>query len=253
MKKMMLVPASDPYAQHMLPPAVPQLVNLDNEIRQILDLANVPADMKLLNYNQVLRRYMKMRNDLMDVQYPAQTPQPPEPQAQHEATLSETAAAAAAALPFPDQAILKAIPKKNQLGASLLLDFIKRSKTLSWTDKGEMLVNGHLVPNSNLMDLVSDFSRQRKRIPPAGAAALASALRSQNVPRECIGNDERWRMIEKTPTRPNIPAFSLGSATPGGRGGETDYDTPQASPVLIGRRSSRNHKSAKRFGWDEYQ
>src|SRR5437868_13112173 len=102
-RKMMLVPATDAYAQQMVPPAVTQMVNLDGEIRQILDNTNIPADMKLLNYNQVLRRYLKLQNDYAE---PAQ-----QQQQQQQKQTSPTAKPAItdhATIPFTDAYILNA-------------------------------------------------------------------------------------------------------------------------------------------------
>lgn len=249
-KKMILVPASEMYAQQMVPPVVPQLTNLDLEIQQILDTPNVPADMKLSNYNQVLRRYMKMHNDFMDSQFPQ--PQTTSPQkSQQTSNLSALAPqpgvngaedAQGKTLPYPEKHILNAMTQKNRKRAALLLDFLKHSDPLSWADTGEMKVDGKVIPNSNLIDLVSDFTQFRKRDPVEGASELAGVLKKLNVPRECIGNEERWRLIHKpvSPSTPRTPAS----------GGRSAFVTPPNAPTVV-RRTSRIHKKPRIFGWEE--
>jgi hypothetical protein len=58
---------------------------------------------------------------------------------------------------------------------------------LSWTNNGEIVIDGEKVPNSNIVDLIHNFSRSRKRAPVVGAVELATILKKENVPRECIG------------------------------------------------------------------
>lgn len=235
-KKMMLVPATDAYAQQMLPPVVPQLVSLDNEIRQILNSSNLPADAKLLSYQQILRRYMKLQNDFAEPIPP--TPREPARSAISQQDPAHTVKGNIPAIPFTDAYILNAVPPKNKNAAALLLDFIKRSQSLDWTARGEMVVDGRLIPNTNIIDLVHDFARSRKRVPAEGAAELASVLQKQNVPRECVGNEARWRMIEqlkdKTPT-----------TTPVASGASPRFSTPNAPS------SKRQRKRTQRYGWEE--
>lgn len=200
---MMLVPASsDVYVRQMMPSVVPHLVNLDTEIRQILNNNSEAPDVKLREYNQVLKRYMKLREEL-EVPLP---PPPPPPVRRdqevrneeqiHARQEPEAAEIPAGRLPFDDNTILEGIPSRNVKAARLLLGYLKRNTELSWNENGEMIVNGEQYRNTNIIDLMHDFSRHRKTVPAAiGSLPFAMALKRQNIPRESIGNPARWKLI----------------------------------------------------------
>ena len=54
------------------------------------------------------------------------------------------------------------VPKTYQKQASLLLNHInKHSNIIRWNDKGEVVHNGIVLPQSNIVDLVTDLVRNR--------------------------------------------------------------------------------------------
>lgn len=241
--KMVLVPANEMSAQQMLPPIVPQLVNLDSEIRNVLETPNIPADVKLVNYNQVLRRYMKLHHDLFDPspQIPSQpiASQPTKNLHEPQADVQDNAITQVS-----DATILRNMPKKNHNSASALLEFVKNIPELKWNNKGEMIIDGQRVSNTNIVDLIHDFSRSRKRPPAEGAIQLAAIMKKYNIPRECIGNDERWRIIEHS--RQN-----LNGVTPVSTGKRSEFSTPLAATSGKKQRK-RLHRSGRITGeWEE--
>lgn len=222
-RKMVLVPAHEDYMRQILPDAVPQLANLDAEIKQILEGRHDSADVKLQRYNQILHRYMKLREKQFEQQdIPPPAPQT-QPMARHEHLSNEPAGEHALPehqhrlqlLPFPDEEILEGIPARNLKSARMLLSYIKRNQTLKWNQQGEMIASGERYPLTHIIDLVHDFSRFRKVAEPAaGATAFAVALRHQNVPRESIGNAKRWKLITERDTLPFDAAHAATTSTP---------------------------------------
>lgn len=205
---MILVPApTESLTRHMLPPIVPHLANLDTEIQQILSNSKEAPEAKLLNYNQVLRRYMKLRNEMEQNSFssgihdtkPGELESPIQPRDAVQRNRRTTSASEVdhdGSIPFSDDTILEGIPSRNIKSARLLLNLLKRNNDLTWTRKGEMIDQGQRIINTNIIDLVHDFSRHRRTVEPAtGAIRLALLLRKQNAPRESIGNPARWNLI----------------------------------------------------------
>jgi hypothetical protein len=208
-RKMLLVPAQESYVRQMIPPAVSHLANLDAEMSKILNSNTEPADVKLKNYNQLLRRYMKLQNEQFGAEEEEMQPEAQRPVQQQHRTVASSVGRSRdqidpgdvtpipSTLPFSDDSILEGMPAKNMKNARRLLHYLKINPNLSWNRNGEMIFKGERQPQSNIVDLVHDFSRYRVSVtPPSGHLTLAKALRDQNVPRESIGNPARWKMIE---------------------------------------------------------
>ncbi|PVD18260.1 hypothetical protein C0Q70_20809 [Pomacea canaliculata] len=80
--------------------------------------------------------------------------------------------------------------------AERLLQHFKRNPELTWNDRGEILYEGQAVKNSNLVDLVNDVLRKRKRArSPRGWETFAKALRRMNVSQDLVGHPDRWKFI----------------------------------------------------------
>ena len=76
-----------------------------------------------------------------------------------------------------------------------------RLKTqLSWTDRCELMHSGTPVPGSNMVDLVNDVLRKRRKSDSVGWQAFAQQLKSINLPMELVGNVERRRYMRQTAT-----------------------------------------------------
>lgn len=150
---------------------------LDTEMRKILDQKELPTDQKLAAYNQLLHRYLKAnekRNSPFEikVQEPENKPD------------------------VYDDEILDGIPIRNKKNAKLLINSIKKNPEISWSDTGELIAGGLKIDGSNIIDLIHDFSRERRPHNPAvGADVLARLLKKSNVPLEFIGNKNRLKLI----------------------------------------------------------
>ena len=63
--------------------------------------------------------------------------------------------------------IIRAIPKTMKTRAQALLEHLKeREDVITWDDVGQVLLNGILIPKSNISDLISDAMRARKHFIP---------------------------------------------------------------------------------------
>ena len=90
-------------------------------------------------------------------------------------------------------------PKTLQEKGSQL---VSRLKTTQWNDRGELLHEGVVIPDSNIVDLVHDLLRKRKMTDRIGWQQFASQMHAANIPMELVGNVARRQHIQK---RTRIP------------------------------------------------
>ena len=76
--------------------------------------------------------------------------------------------------------------------AKLLIQKLKdHSDIISWNDNGQLVLEGSIVPNSNIVDLVYDIMRKRKGFNPEHSNTFAKALAKINVPEDYVRNLDR--------------------------------------------------------------
>ena len=94
--------------------------------------------------------------------------------------------------------IVRGIPKTMKSRAEALLAHLKeRGDVITWDDMGQVLVDGVLIPKSNISDLVSDAMRSRKHFNPVGVREFYSVLSKINVPKDLVRNERRWNETGK--------------------------------------------------------
>ena len=94
--------------------------------------------------------------------------------------------------------IVRGIPKTMKTRAEALLAHLKeRGDVITWDDMGQVLLNGVLIPKSNISDLVSDAMRPRKHFNPVGVREFYNVLNKINVPKDLVRNERRWDEAEK--------------------------------------------------------
>ena len=99
--------------------------------------------------------------------------------------------------------IVRGIPKTMKTRAEALLAHLKeRGDVITWDDMGQVLVDGVLIPKSNISDLVSDAMRSRKHFNPVGVRDFYNVLNKINVPKDLVRNERRWDETEKMDENP---------------------------------------------------
>ena len=94
--------------------------------------------------------------------------------------------------------IVRGIPKTMKTRAEALLAHLKeRGDVITWDDMGQVLVDGVLIPKSNISDLVSDAMTSRKHFNPVGVREFYYVLNKINVPKDLVRNEKRWDETEK--------------------------------------------------------
>ena len=94
--------------------------------------------------------------------------------------------------------IVRGIPKTMKTRAEALLAHLKeREDVITWDDMGQVLLNGVLIPKSNISDLISDAMRPRKHFNPVGVREFYNVLNKINIPKDLVRNERRWSEAEK--------------------------------------------------------
>ena len=89
--------------------------------------------------------------------------------------------------------IVRSIPKSMKKRAEALLAHLKeREDIITWDEMGQVLLNGVLIPRSNITDLVSDAMRFRKNFNPVGVLEFYKVLKEINIPKDIVRNERRW-------------------------------------------------------------
>lgn len=194
------------------------MVHLDNEMQDILNRKDVPEDAKVKLYQQVLQRHLIYddKREPAKVQLMVKTPSQP--------TIEVLAEGPMAVKDQPDtieEEIMESAPKNAKNKVQLLLKRMKQDPNLGWTEKGELMVEGKVVPHTRVNDLVQDVLRKRKHYQPRGWETFAKALADNNVPQDLVGNMDRWNYIQ----RQQVGEQRVKEL---GKSGETPFRTPAA-------------------------
>ena len=95
-----------------------------------------------------------------------------------------------------DNQIIHSVPKTMQNRAKLLIQKLKdHSDVISWNDNGELVLDGSIIPNSNIVHLVNDVMQKIKGFNPEHSSTCAKAFAKINVQEDYVRNRDRIRSI----------------------------------------------------------
>ena len=84
-----------------------------------------------------------------------------------------------------DKQIIDSVPRTMQNRVKLLIQKLKdHSDVISWNDNGQLDLEGSIVPNSNIVDLVNDVMRKRKGFNPEHSNIFCKSTRKNKCTRE---------------------------------------------------------------------
>lgn len=93
----------------------------------------------------------------------------------------------------------------------MLLQFLKRPEVaprISWDGRGTVTIDGDLLTDSNIIDLVNDVARSRKSVKAVGREEFARFLYESGIPLEFMGNSELYKLGRK------LVQIDISSSTP---------------------------------------
>ena len=200
-QKMILVPENnlDNYLRQQrltTPPTVTKMVQLDGEMKTVLDRNDTSQDEKAKLYSQILENYLHFKGKRnVEVTKPVPI-----------AFAGDAEKNAAPSVPSTREVINKGqsvasivgiLPKTLHSKAKMILEKIKDNpQVLSWNEKGELKYQGETVPNTNITNLVSDSLRHRKNNKPNGFELFTKGLKQINLPEDLVRNPERLQLFK---------------------------------------------------------
>ena len=94
------------------------------------------------------------------------------------------------------QQLEAALPKTYKAHALRIFDYLSQADSkVTWDSTGTVSINKQTVPNSNIIDLISDLTRTRKNFEPVGVLPFIKALSAINIPLELVSNSTRRKEI----------------------------------------------------------
>ena len=99
-----------------------------------------------------------------------------------------------------DSRVITSVGKNMKKKAGLLLDHLKKSKVLNWNAERQVSYRGPSIPNSNIIDLVTDTMRMKSlktRPQPAVMLEFAQALKETNTPQDYAQNPDVIKAMRK--------------------------------------------------------
>ncbi|KAF4529261.1 hypothetical protein B566_EDAN017702 [Ephemera danica] len=142
--------------------------SLDSEMNRILEAKGKSDNEKWQEYNQVLQKYLRQNEKIKE---PIKIPLESEADEQS-----------------PDP------PQTTEQSVSTVTDPL-RSPDISWDPSGRVYIKDQVIRGSNIVDLLNDIVRSRQGNPPTGWEQFAGVLASINIPKEYVGNEQRWKYI----------------------------------------------------------
>lgn len=98
-----------------------------------------------------------------------------------------------------ESAILSTIPKKLRSNAATLITSLKTDPRFGLNEKGEIEIDGKIIPNSNFLDLINYTTRKLKhQTLPEGWNAYGDLLRDMNIKQKFVGNQDLWNYISRS-------------------------------------------------------
>ena len=94
-----------------------------------------------------------------------------------------------------DVYIIDSVPEKYRKKAESLLRRLRAGGGVVWNNVGAVTIDGVVVPGANIIDLINDAMRDRKRSMPVGHLQFTATLRNTAIPREFIGSKHVWREV----------------------------------------------------------
>ena len=174
------------------PPEFQSTIGLRSDLDAIEHRDDLTPEEKVGLYGHQLHRYREYLHQARQ--------QPTPPSAPPAASPSAPPEAAAAASDDLDEQIIKSVAKPGQKKAGLLLDHLKKSKVLTWNKEGQISYRGQRVPDSNIVDLMTESQRQRPlkhREAPAGLHEFAQALKETNAPKQYVSSQAVIKAMDK--------------------------------------------------------
>ncbi len=194
-KKMVLVPADnvekEPKEKDSLPPDIitDSIHRLDNKMKTILNNNSLSIQEKVRYYSNALDDYLLFIDKFKHREKPNKVIYDDSDDDDDDTIKKKQLSNFSIAREALEKTLAPSLVKKGEI----ILDYLERSGTHSLSSKGELIHNGRIIPNSNIIDLVHHKLRTRKKIvdPPHAYSIFHQTLFDINVPHEILKTGNR--------------------------------------------------------------
>ena len=167
--------------QDSLSPNLRKYYEARQEMNDLLEKDDVPEDTKATMYTQQLQRVSQLKNQVFR---PESSPVQMITQTERTMTSESDSATPSQQLNATDKQIIDSVSKTMQNRAKLLIQKLKdHFDVISWNDHGQLVSEGSIVPNSNIVDLVNDVMRKRKDFNPETFKHICQSTRENKCTR----------------------------------------------------------------------
>ena len=232
-------------------PITKSIIRIDQKMDDILEDKTAQPDAKVAEYNQNLQRYLDVQEKnrafvptVKIQQDPAPLPTDGTSETPQQNNPEETTAER-----LSEGEILDSVPKTSKTLAKSMINRLKANREhITWNDRGEITVNGHKIPGSNIIDLINDQLRDRKNFDPTGWETFTESLSKINMPKYLMRNERRKSHISQV--QADSPASAATPSTEKFSFPPTPPTTPRTSKIPTFKRT----RTAKRFSdnWIRY-
>ncbi len=191
-KKMILIPPEEQI--NKVPQVVPNIIEnsiyrLDNKMKEILNNLSLTNEEKVKQYSTALDEYLLCLDKYKHEH------QPP-PITHH---IDEDEEVSYSKTDIIRDTLRNTLPKTLIKKGEIILKFIENHPNYSLSEKGEIIKEGKVITNSNIVDLIHHKIRKRKKLtpPPHGYSHFHQLLYDVNVPTEILQSGNT-----------NIPSFT---------------------------------------------
>ncbi len=148
--------------------------------------------------------------------------------------------------------VVDSVPISQQYKARRLMDYLKRDPDIKLSDKGQLIYRQSLMPNSNIVDIMSDILKKNTvGENPFGWEQVLNSLSNQNVPQELVTNARKWRFIRETKNAPTTPTSTVRVQDSTPRTSTRGRKIPKRlSPSATF--STIRKKKLKKIDWEQY-
>ena len=198
-KKYVLVP--EERLQHF---AEDHLSDLDKQLHAILIQKGLTDHEKSSLYLQTLQKFVKFPLPVIQPENPVEKESPPE-------TISSIKAESPTEETDIEKDVLSTVPRNNKKLAHDMLKFLRDHRdSVSWTPQKHVVVKGHVIPNSNIVNLINFVLRSRRK-GPRGHSLFVNMLKELNVPDDFIRNPYLKNVKKEKPVlyaRPRVKSYT---------------------------------------------
>lgn len=190
-------------------PKINQLADVEKDLTEILN-SRMNIYEKRLKYQEILQKLLDLKEKYTSVNEPTPTNETIKNEKDFKTILENS---------LPQTVKNKGIALYNTLKDQLI-----------WDDDGQIIIDGVPIKGSNIVDLISDLTRNWLRNPVTGWPVIKQKLRVINFPKSLISNQNRLMDLEDV--------FSLPRDIASGSSGEITAPT-----TPLGLTNKRRHKN----------